>query len=228
MKRSEINALIRNAEVFFAEHRFLLPPFARWTPEEWMERGPEADELRERRLGWDLTDFGSGDFQRVGLLLVTIRNGDSRSPHAGKNYAEKIMIVREGQVTPWHFHWSKSEDIINRGGGNLVVELAQATEDETGLSDQDVEVSCDGVVRRVPSRGRIVLTPGESITLLPRLFHTFYGEPGTAPVLVGEVSRTNDDETDNRFLEPVGRFPDIEEDEAPYRLLCHEYPPAGA
>jgi D-lyxose ketol-isomerase len=228
MKRSEVNGLIKDAEAFFAEHRFLLPPFARWTPADWGERGPEADEIREKQLGWDLTDFGSGDFHKVGLLLVTIRNGDSRDPDADKNYAEKIMIVREGQVTPWHFHWSKAEDIINRGGGNLVIELAQATEDEAGLSDRDVEVSCDGVVRRVPSGGRIVLTPGESITLLPRVFHTFYGEPGTASVLVGEVSRTNDDKTDNRFLEPIGRFPDIEEDEAPYLLLCHEYPPAGA
>ena len=32
--------------------------------------------------------------------------------------------------------------------------------------------------------------------------------------------------TDNRFLNPLGRFPTIEEDEAPYRLLCNEYPPA--
>ena len=146
MKRSEINTLIQEAEAFFAEHRFVLPPFAQWTPEDWQGQGPEADEIREKQLGWDLTDFGSGDFERVGLLLVTIRNGDAAGPRAMRSYAEKIMIVREGQVTPWHFHWSKAEDIINRGGGNLVVELARATEDETGLADGDVEVSCDGVV----------------------------------------------------------------------------------
>ena len=34
----------------------------------------------------------------------------------------------------------------------------------------------------------------------------------------------NDDEADNRFEKPVGRFPAIEEDELPYRLLCNEYP----
>ena len=39
-------------------------------------------------------------------------------------------------------------------------------------------------------------------------------------------SQCNDDETDNRFYEKVGRFPEIEEDEAPYRLLCNEYPNA--
>ncbi len=43
-------------------------------------------------------------------------------------------------------------------------------------------------------------------------------------MLIGEVSMCNDDNTDNRFLKPLGRFPTIEEDEAPYRLLCNEYP----
>ena len=42
----------------------------------------------------------------------------------------------------------------------------------------------------------------------------------------GEVSMCNDDNCDNRFYEPLGRFPTIEEDEPPYRLLCNEYPPA--
>jgi D-lyxose ketol-isomerase len=224
MKRSHINALIRDAEGFFAEHRFPLPPFARWTPEEWEARGAEADEVRERRLGWDLTDFGSGDFENTGLLLVTLRNGDPKDPNAARNYAEKIMIVGEDQVTPWHFHWSKSEDIINRGGGHLVIEVAWATDDDAGLADREVVISCDGVTRTVPPRGHIVLEPGESVTLQPRLYHTFYGEPDRGRVLVGEVSRTNDDNMDNRFLEPLGRFPEIEEDEAPYRVLCNEYP----
>ena len=40
------------------------------------------------------------------------------------------------------------------------------------------------------------------------------------------VPMCNDDNTDNRFLKPLGRFPTIEEDEAPYRLLCNEYPAA--
>jgi D-lyxose ketol-isomerase len=228
MTRSHINALIRDAEAFFAEHRFALPPFARWTLEEWHERGPEADEVREKRLGWDLTDFGSGDFARTGLLLVTLRNGEAKSPNAARNYAEKIMIVGEKQVTPWHFHWSKAEDIINRGGGELVIEVARATDDEARLSDHDVVIPCDGVARTLPPRGRIVLEPGESVTLLPRIYHTFYGAPGRGRILVGEVSRTNDDDADNRFLEPLGRFPEIEEDEPPYRLLCNEYPPARA
>ena len=44
--------------------------------------------------------------------------------------------------------------------------------------------------------------------------------------MIGEVSMCNDDETDNRYYEKMGRFPEIEEDEAPLRYLCTEYPKA--
>ena len=221
MKRSEINALMAEAVRFFEGHKFRLPPFAFWSPTAWPNKGPEVDEIRRNGLGWDLTDFGFGDFRRVGLLIFTIRNGNIREPSDKKTYAEKIMIVREGQVTPWHFHGSKIEDIINRGGGRLVIELANATEEE-GLADTPVIISTDGMRRTVEAKGRIVLTPGESITLVQRMYHTFYGEGGT--VLVGEVSSVNDDQRDNFFLERVGRFPEIEEDEPPLYLLCNEYP----
>ena len=226
MKRSRINSLIRHAESFFAEHRFQLPPFGRWTPDQWRARGRDADEIRQKCLGWDLTDFGQGNFEQLGLLLFTIRNGVPGDPDNAKCYAEKIMIVRELQITPWHFHWTKVEDIINRGGGNLVVELAWATPDENALDKHDVAVSCDGVTHTVSSGGKVTLGTGQSITMPPKLYHKFYGEQGAGTVLVGEVSKTNDDRTDNRFLDGMGRFPRIEEDEAPYRLLCTEYLPA--
>ena len=51
-------------------------------------------------------------------------------------------------------------------------------------------------------------------------------EPGSGSELIGEVSQCNDDKIDNRFYEDIGRFPKIEEDEEPYRLLCNEYPVA--
>jgi hypothetical protein len=53
------------------------------------------------------------------------------------------------------------------------------------------------------------------------LYHKFWGEDST--VLVGEVSVVNDDYTDNRFLDPIGRFPDIEEDVEPFYLLVGDY-----
>lgn len=225
MKRSEINGLMREAVEFFREQGFHLPPFAFWSPEEWRKKGHEADEIRDNRLGWDITDFGSGDFRRMGLLLFTLRNGNIYDPRYRKPYAEKVLVVGPGQVTPWHYHKNKMEDIIVRGGGRLVMELALKAPDG-GLSDEPLKVSVDGVLRELPPRGRVVLEPGESITVEQEVYHTFYGEEGGGKVLVGEVSSVNDDATDNFFLEPVGRFPEIEEDEPPLYLLCTEYPPA--
>lgn len=222
MKRSEINAHVHAAEAFFQKHHFHLPPFSSWTPEDWSHKGPEADAIRALGLGWDVTDLGKGLFEEEGLILFTLRNGNALDPADPKTYAEKIMISGANQVTPWHFHWHKTEDIINRGGGDLVVTLAWATDDEAHLSSREVCVTCDGVERHLPAGGDLVLTPGESVTLPPKLYHQFHGH--REAVLVGEVSRTNDDHADNRFLEPLGRFPAIEEDEAPYRYLCHEYP----
>ena len=224
MKRSEINRLIEEALDLFSKTSFRLPAFAFWSPEIWRGIGPEADEIRENTLGWDVTDFGLGDFSRTGLLLFTIRNGNyAKKDRYPKGYAEKIMVVKEEQITPMHFHWKKREDIINRGGGNLVIEMYAADRDE-GLSQEGFAVSVDGIRRNLGAGDMVILTPGESICLTPLLYHSFYGEAGKGPVVVGEVSDVNDDELDNRFLQPIGRFPLIIEDEPPLYFLCNEYP----
>lgn len=220
MKRSEINQLILSSIEFFNQMNFKLPPWAYWSPEDWKGKYDSCSEIVDNMLGWDLTDFGSGDFHRRGLILFTIRNGNFRKDK--KPYAEKAMIVEEMQETPMHFHWSKMEDIINRGGGNLVIDLYQSTPDEK-LADQPFSVKTDGVLHYLQPGGQIVLTPGESICLEQGIYHRFYGEPGKGKVFVGEVSAVNDDTSDNRFLEPVGRFPEIEEDEKPVHLLGSDY-----
>jgi D-lyxose ketol-isomerase len=222
MKRSQINALIRDADAFFKAHHFHLPPLAYWTPSDWGKKGAEAREIVEKQLGWDITDFGSGDYAKVGLFLFTIRNGAlaDLKRGGGKVYAEKLMIVEVGQVTPFHFHSNKVEDIINRGGGKLVIQLHNSTKDGK-LADTEVTFSTDGVTRKLKAGGKVVLGAGESITLPTGLYHQFWGEG--ARVLVGEVSCVNDDNTDNRFLTPCGRFPAIEEDEPPLYPLCSEY-----
>jgi len=223
MKRSQINAIMRSADDFIRQRGFYLPPFAYWSPEEWAAKGDEVSEIVDNHLGWDITDFGRGDFAHFGLFLFTIRNGhpDNWQKQSGKLYAEKLMIVETEQVTPMHFHWSKMEDIINRGGGRLLLRLYNATPDEDLDRESDVHVTLDGVRRVVPAGGVVDLKPGESITLEQRCYHTFWAEDGR--VLVGEVSLVNDDHRDNRFHEPIGRFPDIEEDEAPLHLLCNDY-----
>jgi D-lyxose ketol-isomerase len=222
MKRSEINQLIRDALDFMGNHQFYLPPFAHWTPEMWRTKGSEARAIVQNNLGWDITDFGSGDYEHVGLFLFTLRNGhpNNWATMSGKLYAEKIMVVGVDQVTPMHFHWQKSEDIINRGGGKLMIQLYNATPDET-LDDSPVTVSVDGVAHTVAAGAVLELTPGESITIPTQLYHKFWG--AEARVLVGEVSMVNDDARDNRFYEPTGRFPEIDEDEAPFRLLGIDY-----
>jgi D-lyxose ketol-isomerase len=218
MKRSEINAIMRDADAFIKKQGFYLPPFAYWTPEDWRTKGREVREIIENQLGWDITDFGQGDYWNFGLFLFTVRNGAPQNLETGmgKLYAEKIMIVGANQFVPMHFHWNKVEDIINRGGGKLVIQLYNSTEDEE-LADTNVTVSTDGIERTVRAGDTVVLNPGESITLPSGLYHKFWG--AESRVLVGEVSLVNDDNADNRFYEPVGRFPEIEEDEPPLYLL---------
>ena len=223
MKRSEINQIMQDAVEFIDNLKFKLPPFAFWTPEDWLAKGHDYDEIRENMLGWDITDFGSGDFYKIGLLMFTIRNGNYRNEKYQKPYAEKLLIVEEEQVTPYHFHWKKMEDIINRGGGNLMVQVYNSTEDgEFDLTP--VLISCDGHNYEVPAGTIVRLLPGESITLPTGQYHSFWAEKGKGKILLGEVSKANDDTIDNRFKESVGRFPIVEEDDSPKYLLGNEYP----
>lgn len=227
MKRSEINRALKEMEAMCGKYRCFLPPFCHFTPGEWRDKGHEYDEVRECALGWDITDYGMGDFDTLGFSLVTIRNGSQTMPEKyPKVYAEKLLYLKEGQYAPNHFHWYKTEDIINRGGGNVLIRVYNSLPDETLDKVSDVTVHTDGCARTVPAGTQIRLTPGESIFIPQRLYHDFTVEPGTGAVLLGEVSQCNDDEHDNRFLPPMGRFPTIEEDEPPYRLLCNEYPAA--
>ena len=223
MKRSQINRLIEETMAWLEQRQVVLPPFARWTPEEWAEKDRSYDEIRANMLGWDVTDYGQGDFDRVGLLLFTIRNGNLQDSRYAKPYAEKLLVSREGQLSPNHFHWHKMEDIINRGGGDLMVQVWNATAEEE-LGKDDVTVRLDGHLTTVPAGTVLELHPGESITIPPRLYHAFWGRGGN--VLAWEVSMVNDDNTDNRFYEPQARFTAIDEDEPARHLLCNEYPEA--
>lgn len=227
MKRSAINKALKEMESFINECKFALPPFCHFTPEEWLDKGSEYDEIRDNMLGWDITDYGLGNYDKVGFSLITLRNGNlSMKKKYSKSYAEKLLFLREGQYATNHFHWKKMEDIINRGGGNVLIRVYNSTEDE-GLDEvNDVKVHLDGFETTVPAGTQIRLKPGESITIFPFMYHDFSVEEGTGSVLLGEVSDVNDDNTDNRFYEKMGRFPKIEEDEPPYRLLCNEYPKA--
>jgi D-lyxose ketol-isomerase len=223
MKRSEVNQIMQAADDFIRSYGFVLPPFAYWSVDEFKKRLGDARTIVENRMGWDITDYGRGKFDKLGLFLFTVRNGKASDLPKGRGmlYAEKIMITRRDQLSPMHRHNIKAEDIINRGGGKLVLTLYMP--DAEGHIDrkQEVHVETDGVVRRLPAGGKLVLNPGESVTLLPGVWHDFIAED--KDVLIGEVSTVNDDLTDNVFEEPIGRFADIEEDEAPLHLLVSDY-----
>ncbi|BCH31002.1 hypothetical protein MesoLjLc_29320 [Mesorhizobium sp. L-8-10] len=221
MKRSRVNEIIREGDAFIRSFGYIMPPFAYWSPQDLKDRRPAG--IVDARLGWDITDYGLEKFDELGLFLFTVRNGRAADLARGTGmlYAEKIMISRKDQLSPMHRHIVKAEDIINRGGGKLVLELFMSQSDG-GIDDKaEVSVPTDGVIRTMPAGARLSLDPGESVTLLPGVWHAFWGEGGD--VLIGEVSTVNDDLTDNIFAEPIGRFSSIEEDEPPLHLLVSDY-----
>lgn len=224
MNRSEINDIIAQSDQFIRSHGYILPPFAYWEPEEMRARvTSDSAMIRDHMLGWDITDYGQGNFADLGLFLFTVRNGSDANVKAGMGmlYAEKIMISGENQISPMHRHSLKTEDIINKGGGTLVLELFKARADGSIDEEADVLVRTDGSMRRLRAGDRLRLAPGESVTLEPDCWHAFWGEGGR--VLIGEVSNVNDDRTDNIFRDPIGRFSQITENTAPRHLLVSDY-----
>ena len=159
----------------------------------------------------------------MGLFLFTLRNGRLADLQRGGGmcYAEKLLISKQDQLSPMHTHVIKAEDIINRGGATLVVELFGSNTDGDFAKDAGGVVFCDGIRRDFAPGDKLRLAPGESVTLMPGDWHAFWGEGGD--VLIGEVSTVNDDNTDNVFRETIGRFSQIEEDEPPRHLLVCDY-----
>ena len=223
MKRSEINKAIREAIALLDKHHFKLPRFAYWTMQEWEANKDNIDIIRDVMLGWDITDFGSGDFDKIGAVLFTIRNGKLGREDIGSPYAEKILIFKEGQRLPIHHHAMKTEDIINRGEGTMEMLFYKRNEDGTVDYESDVEYYSDGIKCVAKAGEPVYITTGNSVRLDPYVNHTFGAKKGDGALICGEVSKVNDDMTDNYFAEPTARFADIEEDEPILHPLCNEY-----
>jgi D-lyxose ketol-isomerase len=223
MKRSEINQIIMYTMEATEKFKIPLPPFAFYSPEQWRQLGTDEAELVDNMLGWDITDFATGDFQHVGLTVFTFRNGNyNEKEKYPKPYCEKLLFVRDGQILPFHFHWHKMEDIINRGGGTLKITLYNANKGE-GFADTPIDIVVDGKKMKIPAGKEILLYPGQSITLMQGQYHQWQGIPGTGDIALFEVSTTNDDRIDNRFYEAKSRLPEIEEDEAIKYLMFKDY-----
>jgi len=132
------------------------------------------------------------------------------------------MYLLEDQKSPVHYHRSKMEDIINQGGGETVVRVWEKT-GKGSLSRKNVSLVVDGVRIFVQAGGTILLKPGQSVTIPPGLYHSYWAERGKGPVLSIEISSVNDDTNDNYFLGRNIRFPKVKEDEEALYLLVSDY-----
>lgn len=187
MKRSAINHLVRSAEKCFVTHGWTLPPQPRW----------------------DVTDFGLGNYQRFGLVLINLAEE--------VEYCEKLMYALKSMTTPAHTHKKKKEDIICRWGQLDIVVWSDAKL----TKGESLSLKLNGHVTEVPSGEPIPLRAGERVTLMPGIYHEFY--PATDECIIGEVSTANDDLHDNFFVNPdIGRFPGVEEDEPPILKLISD------
>lgn len=225
MKRSHVNECIAKAMAFAGKLNFKLPPFAFWGVEDWQSKGCDYDEIRDLRLGWDVTDFGMGDYFKVGRTLFTLRNGNDNFPQYRRRYSEKFIFLEEQQPAPIHYHRTKTEDVINRGGGNVIVQVSKATS-EGKKSDESFTMSVNGCREEFMAGGTRRLGPGESILVPAGIIHEFWSEKGTGMTLSGEIATICDDINDNMFLVDCERFVEIEEDEKISHYLCNEYPEA--
>lgn len=225
MKRSEINQAIKWAEDLCKKYFITLPVFASFKADKAEFVAKERENIVKTMLGWDVTDFGTDDFETCGAVLFTVRNGDVYDSAVGTPYAEKYIFLKDGkkQEIPLHYHINKTEDIINRAGGVLCVQLFAKGEDGKPDPNAPVEVYMDGVKHEFSGGSIVEIENGSSITLTPYLYHRFYAKISCGDLVVGEVSKVNDDNKDNVFANPQERFCAVTEDEAPYRLLVNEY-----
>lgn len=223
MKRSKINESIQWAKALLDEYQIKLPPFGYWNLEAWRANAERTEAIQEVMLGWDVTDFGNEDFDHFGAVLFTLRNGSQKNPKVGTPYAEKLLILKDGQRLPLHHHACKTEDIINRAGGLLAIKLYNSLKDGSVDYVTPVEVDLDGVRYMAEAGEEIHIPTGASITLRPFMYHVFWAKEGMGDLICGEVSSVNDDNTDNFNAEPVSRFTTIEEDASVEHPLCNEY-----
>ena len=113
MQRSQIQAAIADAKQLLEKNQIKLPMFGYWQLTDWTARKADLDTIRQTKLGWDVTDFGSDTFTKIGAVLFTIRNGIQGKSEVGCPYAEKLIILKDSQLLPLHFHYNKTEDIIH-------------------------------------------------------------------------------------------------------------------
>lgn len=211
MKRSFVDARIDAMIAMCERHGARLPAFALWGDEDYRADPAAARRILQGGLGWNVVEFRPGAYLQEGLSVFTLRMGDWRqlSQGRGRLYAEKVLLAEDGQRTPHHYHIVKTEDIVNRGGARFVVELFKVDRAGAPLKERFRALKDVKMLDLEPG-AKVVLEPGESLTLDPFVAHAFWSEGGAT--LAGEVSLANDDRADNLFLPPLAAPGPIEED----------------
>ena len=125
------------------------------------------------------------------------------------------------RYSPYHSHKVNVQDIIHLVGGDLALEFVDVDDEAQELSHA-ISVFIDGQVSILHPHQPLILKRGQSVTVERNIYHKFYAVKGTGMVMAGEVSQVNDDNNDNYFLETVGRFSQIEEDEEAIHPLWNE------
>jgi D-lyxose ketol-isomerase len=129
MKRSELNAILREGKQFLERMNFHLPVWAHWSPEDWAN-GRATSMTRSATTcsaGTSPTSASASTSARACCSSPSATaTRASKHEYEIKPYCEKILICGDEQVTPTHFHWEKMEDIICRGGGELLLRLWNA------------------------------------------------------------------------------------------------------
>ncbi len=211
LKRSFIDQRIDAMSALCERCGVKLPPFALWGDEDYRADPSAAQRIADAGLGWNVVEFQPGGYAKEGLSVFTLRMGDWRQLGAGRGrlYAEKVLMAEDGQRTPHHYHIVKTEDVLNRGGARFIVELFKVDRAGAPLTERFRALK-DVTTLDLGPGDRVVLEPGESLTLEPFVAHAFWAEGGAT--LAGEVSLANDDFSDNYFLPPPDAPVLIEED----------------
>ncbi len=217
MKRSQVNANMRWAKELLEANNISLPEFAYWSADEWRANKDSLDTIRKVYLGWDVKDYSD----EMGSVLFTIRNGRYDDATVGVPYCEKVIMFRDGKRLPVHYHKNKTEDIINRAGGIMQIRLYNTKDGELDTVSP-VKVYQDGIQHCYMPGEFIYIMPGNSITLEPLIAHSFGPKPGS-DIIIGEVSKINDDFTDNYRFEKIPAPCPVVEDEPMLYPLCTEY-----
>ena len=139
----------------------------------------------EERSRIEVADFGLGDFERQGLVLLTYVNTD--------RYCAKELLLDPGQTCPQHRHPpiaggpGKQETFRCRRGEVLLYVEGTPTPEPRAAAPAGSE-------EHYTVWHEVRLRPGEQYTIAPDTWHWFQAGPEGA--LVSEFSSTSRDEAD--------------------------------